>query len=220
MFSPSDSTRAPSAQPSAEGTYTRFDARSAPLLEMVVGNLVDEVADVLISPAADAGGRASRVQLALRRTAGDALGASYDAALASLPGRRLAPDENLVTEGFGLRCRHVVHCAPAPAPADTYASIVALERCLRAAFARATELGAESVALPAIGTGAYGYRVSAVSVASIRCAIEAQREARGPRRIRFVLAGPATLESFLHALSDQKARSATESFSERDIASR
>lgn len=180
--------------------------RPRPTLEMIVGDLVDERADALISPAGGGTGSASRVQLALRRTAGDALGAAYEAALASLPGGRLANDESLVTAGYDLQCRHVVHCAPSAAPVGHDAQVEALERCLRAAFDACRRIGADSVALPAIGTGAYGYRVSAVATASVRCAAEAQRAPGGPSRVRFVLAGPATLEAFLHALSDQRAK--------------
>lgn len=184
----------------------RVAPRPRPTLEMVVGDLVDERADALISPAGSGVGPSSRVQLALRRTAGEALGAAYEAALASLPGGRLASDESLVTGGYGLSCRHVVHCAPSSAPAGHDAQVEALERCLRSAFDACRRVDADSVALPAIGTGAYGYRVSAVAIASVRCAAEAQRALGGPSRIRFVLAGPATLEAFLHALSDQKAK--------------
>lgn len=182
----------------------RRESHGAPSLELVVGDLVNEQADVLVSPAGGGHAPSSRVQLALRRTAGDALATAYEAAVANLPGRRIAVGENVVTAGFGLRCGHVVHCLPDAAPHDPDEARLALERCLRAAFDSCRRLGAHSVALPAIGTGAHGYRVSTVAAASVRCAAEAQRMPDGPRRVRFVLAGPATLEAFLHALSAQR----------------
>ena len=56
--------------------------------------------------------------------------------------------------------------------------------------------------MPAIGTGSYGYRVGLVARVAVRAALAAQRRPDGPSRIRFVLAGPATLEAFLHAASE------------------
>jgi len=81
----------------------------------------------------------------------------------------------------------------------------ALEGCFRDAFETCRRLGATSIAAPAIGTGSYGYRVGLVARVAVRTALAAQQMPHGPSRIRFVLAGPATLEAFLHAASLESA---------------
>jgi O-acetyl-ADP-ribose deacetylase len=180
---------------------TRGDAT----IELVLGDLVDERVDAIISPVGDAGAGSSRAQLAIRRAAGSGLAKEYDAAIERLPGGAIAPMGSLVTLGHALACRHVVHCRPLEAALAANDTEASLARCLRGAFDACRALGAQSVALPAIGTGAYGYRVSTAASVAVRVALEAQRDANGPRHIRFLLAGPATLETFLHALSEARA---------------
>lgn len=177
----------------------------APTLDFVVGDLVEQSVDVILAPTWDSDVATSRVQLALRRAAGPALVAEYDARVSALPDGRLAPLENLVTRGHQLPCRYVVHVRPLSSDAAGPNAERALESCFRDAFETCRRLGATSVAAPAIGTGSYGYRVGLVARVAVRTALSAQRASRGPSRIRFVLAGPATLEAFLHAASLESA---------------
>jgi O-acetyl-ADP-ribose deacetylase (regulator of RNase III) len=180
---------------------TRRGANEKPAIELVVGDLVDEAVDAIIAPVGDNVGGSSRVQLALRRAAGSTLVEEYDRNVALLPGAILAPYGVIVTRGHDLRCRHVVHCRPLETLFAGEATDSSLARCLDAAFDACARLGARSVALPAIGTGSYGYRVSTVARVALKSALDAQARVDGPLRVRFVLAGPATLETFLHALS-------------------
>lgn len=170
-------------------------------IELVVGDLIDEKVDVIIAPVGDSVAGSSRVQLALRRAAGAGLAEEYDAVIGRLPGAVLPALDSLVTGGHALPAKYVVHCRPLEALYAGEGSDEALARCLESAFGKCAELGARSVALPAIGTGAYGYRVSTVARVALRVARAAQARPGGPDRVRFVLAGPATLETFLHALS-------------------
>lgn len=179
-----------------------FEAEAT--LELVLGDLVDERADVIVSPVGDGAGT-SRAQLAIRRAGGPNLAEEYDTMVAKLHGGVIAPLGHVVTRGHGLACRHIVHCRPMEAALARDGAEVALARCLGSAFEAARRLEARSVALPAIGTGAYGYRVTTAARVAVRAALDALRDVSGPRHIRFVLAGPATLETFLHALSEARA---------------
>ncbi len=73
-----------------------------------------------------------------------------------------------------------------------------LESCYRESLARADEVGAESVAFPAIATGAHGFpRTAAAEIAvdTVRSAPTKVRE------IRFVCFDALTLEAYEQVLS-------------------
>jgi O-acetyl-ADP-ribose deacetylase (regulator of RNase III) len=75
-----------------------------------------------------------------------------------------------------------------------------LESAVAAALAKAEELGAESVALPAISTGIYGFpleRAAGISVAAVKRFAET---ARSVRRIVFVLFDENAREAFAREL--------------------
>lgn len=175
--------------------------RAKGTIELVLGDLVNEDVAAIIAPVGQGGGGVSRAQLAIHRAAGPGLSQEYEARVGRLPGGQLAPLEHIVTAGHGLRARYVLHCRLLDAPHVAENAEAALGTSLRRAFETCRSLGVDSVALPALGTGAYGYRTSTVARVSMRCAVAAQRHVAGPSRIRFLLAGPATLETFLHALS-------------------
>ena len=72
-----------------------------------------------------------------------------------------------------------------------------LASCHREALRLADELGARSIAFPAISTGAYGYPIdeaAAVAIGAVRAAETRLEE------IRFVLFGAAAHAAFLNAL--------------------
>ena len=74
-----------------------------------------------------------------------------------------------------------------------------LASCHREALRLADELGARSIAFPAISTGAYGYpldEAAAVAIGAV-CAVETHLE-----EIRFVLFGTAAHAAFRRALRE------------------
>jgi O-acetyl-ADP-ribose deacetylase (regulator of RNase III) len=154
------------------------------------------------APLGQACGSFGRTQLAIHRAAGPGLAQEYQDCVGKLPGGRLNPFDHIVTAGHALRARYVVHCSLLEArEAGEHARGRPGQLPAEDVFETCRSLGVDSVALPALGTGACGYRTSMVARVSMRCAVAAQRHLAGPSRIRFLLAGPATLESFLHALS-------------------
>ena len=175
--------------------------RTKGTIELVLGSLVNEDVAAIIAPAGQACGSFGRTQLAIHRAAGPGLAQEYQDCVGKLPGGRLNPFDHIVTAGHALRARYVVHCSLLEAREAGEHAEAALASCLEDVFETCRSLGVDSVALPALGTGACGYRTSMVARVSMRCAVAAQRHLAGPSRIRFLLAGPATLESFLHALS-------------------
>jgi O-acetyl-ADP-ribose deacetylase (regulator of RNase III) len=81
----------------------------------------------------------------------------------------------------------------------------AIDRAVRSAFARARDLGVETLAIPALGTGVGGFpmaEAARVTVAAVRSEL-----ARSPRVVRVTLAlrGAAAYEAFRLALAAAEA---------------
>jgi len=65
--------------------------------------------------------------------------------------------ECVVTAGYGLPARHVLHCVGPIWRGGSFDEAGLLESCYRTALAAAEKVGAKTVAFPAISAGIYGY---------------------------------------------------------------
>ena len=119
-------------------------------LEIVMGDITDQDVDVIVNSSNRGLFGTSGVDGAIHRRAGPALKEATEAI------GSIAYGEAVVTRGFDLPARYVVHTAT-PAWGATGRELQLLGRCYDSAFTVADRLGARSIALPAIGTGAYGY---------------------------------------------------------------
>lgn len=82
--------------------------------------------------------------------------------------------EAVVTEGFALPARWIIHTAGPVWKGGGAGEDEQLARCYRSCMARAAEIGARRVAFPAISTGVYGFpadRAAAIAVREIRAAL-------------------------------------------------
>jgi len=104
-----------------------------------------------------------------------------------------------VTPGFGLRARHIVHCAPPVYTRDSRTAHANLVSCHCEALRLARQLGFASIAFPALGTGVRGYPLEEAASAALAAVIDEFREYGAPRLVRFVLFGPSMLEAYLEA---------------------
>ena len=103
----------------------------------------------------------------------------------------------VATTGGDLAAAHVIHVVGPVYGREPDAPRL-LASCHREALRLADELGARSIAFPAISTGAYGYpldEAAAVAIAAARAAEISLEE------IRFVLFGAAAHAAFRRALS-------------------
>lgn len=79
--------------------------------------------------------------------------------------------EAKVTPGFGLLARWVVHTVGPVWRGGDRGEAAVLASCYRSSLGRCDEVGARTVAFPAISTGIYGYpveRAAEVAVATVR----------------------------------------------------
>jgi O-acetyl-ADP-ribose deacetylase (regulator of RNase III) len=122
-------------------------------LEIVVGRIERLAVDAVVNAANRALARGSGVDGALRAAAGPGL----DALLATYRG--LAEGQALVTPGFDLPARLVIHTV-APiyfAAGDEAEKIALLGACYRACVEAAQQAGCASLGFPALGTGTFGW---------------------------------------------------------------
>ena len=104
------------------------------------------------------------------------------------------------TPAFDLPARFVIHTVGPIWRGGGAGEARLLENCYRRSLEVADEIGAESVAFPAISTGAYGYPVpeaTQIAVETVRATIS------GVHSIRFVCFDPAVHEQYLRELATQ-----------------
>jgi len=158
-------------------------------IECVQGNIAEQ-------PDFDAVVNAANAQL---RTGGGVAGVIHGAAGPELAKacRSLAPirpGQAVITAAFGLPNRHVIHCL-GPVYGRDRPEEQLLADCYRNALRVAEQNGLESIAFPAISTGAFGYPLEDAAAVALATVVEEAKKLRRVRRIRFVLHSEPDLEA-------------------------
>ncbi len=157
------------------------------------GDICDLEVDAIVSPASTSLWMATGVAGAIKRRGGDAI------EFAAVRQGPVELGDAVVTDAGSLAARWVIHAVSLDRARRTDAA--AIDRAVRNAFARARELGAETLAIPALGTGVGGFPMAEgarVTVAAVRAEL-----ARSPRvtRVTFALRGAAAYDAFRLALT-------------------
>ena len=137
---------------------------AGPRIAIALGSIVDLDVDAIVNAANSSLQGGSGVDGAIHRAAGPGL-ADEARPLAPCPA-----GEARITSGHRLKARHVIHTVGPMWAGGTSGEAEALASCYRQSLALAEEAGAQSVAIPAISTGIYGYpapRAAAVAAREI-----------------------------------------------------
>ena len=104
--------------------------------------------------------------------------------------------EAVVTGAGNLPARWVIHAVGPRWRGGEQGEEMALASAVLAALSRADEIGARSVAIPAISTGVFEFPVERAAEISVAMAKSFARTARNLQRILFCLSDARTLEIF------------------------
>jgi O-acetyl-ADP-ribose deacetylase (regulator of RNase III) len=146
------SGRAPSGDPKSTSATEPGASNAGPRIEVVLGDITTQDVDAIVNAANSALAGGGGVDGAIHRAAG---AAQLHQACAQLGG--CAPGDAKATPGFNLKSRHIIHTVGPVWHGGTRGEPETLASCYRRSLQVADELGAKSVAFPAISTGVYGY---------------------------------------------------------------
>ena len=162
-------------------------------IELWNGDIFDLEVDAIVSPASTTLWMSAGVASELKRTGGDQIEFA-----AVRQGPREIGDA-VVTDAGRLAAKVVIHAISLER--DRRTSATAIDHAARSAMARVRELGLQSVAFPALGTGIGGFPLDEAA----RVAVHAVREELGTpstiEHVIFALRGAAAYEAFAAALS-------------------
>lgn len=166
-------------------------------LELTVGDIARQEGFDAVVNAANAELRSGGgVAGALHRAAGPGL------AEEGRPLAPIAPGEAVVTSGHGLPNRRVIHCL-GPVYGRDRPEDELLSSCYREALRIAEEEGLESVAFPALSTGAFGYPLEQAARVALGTVLDAMGTLHSVRRIRFVLHDRPALDVHARVLEER-----------------
>jgi O-acetyl-ADP-ribose deacetylase len=165
-----------------------------PLLHAVQGDITAERVDAVVNAANRRLLGGSGVDGAIHRAAG----AERLQAACRVIGE-CRPGHAVVTDGFDLPAHFIIHTVGPVWHGGTEGEPATLAACYRNSLALADEMGARSVAFPAISTGVYGYPLEQAAEVAVTTARAADTDVT---LIRFVAFDSATLARYLELLGD------------------
>jgi len=165
----------------------------APNIELWNGDICDLEVDAIVNAASTALWMSTGVGGALKRRGGDAI--EFDAV-------RQAPVPRggaIVTTAGTLAARAVIHAVSLDNNRRTSAEAIAA--AVRSALDRAREIGATSIAFPALGTGVGGFPLDEAARTTVATVREAAPGVPTLERVVFALRGAAAYHAFQVAVS-------------------
>lgn len=167
-------------------------------IELVAGDLTGQQVDVIVNAANSSLLGGGGVDGAVHRRGGPEILAQCRELRASRYGRGLPTGQAVATTAGRLPARWVVHTVgPVYSRTDDRSALLA--DCQRNSLAVADELGADSIAFPAISTGIYGWPYDSAA----RIALRTVADYSGPiSLIRFVLWGDDAFQAYREAADE------------------
>ncbi|MGN6382658.1 MAG: O-acetyl-ADP-ribose deacetylase [Dyella sp.] len=165
-------------------------------LRIIVADLTTLAQDAIVNAANPSLLGGGGVDGAIHRAAGPALLAACRALPERSPGVRCATGEAVITPGFALAARHIIHTVGPVWRGGERGEAELLGRCYRRSLALAAEYRLASVAFPAISCGVYGYPAGAAAAVAVHSVREAL--AQWPTMQVTLCARDAAMAAILH----------------------
>jgi O-acetyl-ADP-ribose deacetylase (regulator of RNase III) len=165
--------------------------------EVVVGDIVEQVADAIVNAANSQLERGGGVCGAIYRAAGPGLA---DEVKRRYP-NGCTTGESVETAAYELRARHIIHAVgPRCIRADDYERNL-LASAYYSAVKVASETGCRSIVFPSFGTGIYGWDISVATVIAHSAVLSALMEFSEIERITFCCFSDEDAEVFRKVFS-------------------
>ena len=167
-----------------------------PAITLSKGDITSSDVDAIVNAANSSLMGGGGVDGAIHRAGGPEILEECRALRATTLPHGLPPGRAVATTGGSLKARWVIHTVgPVYSTNEDRGHILA--SCHTEALRVADELGARTVAFPAISTGVYGYPLDKAAPVAIRAVTEAKTAVE---EVRFVLFDDAAHDAFVKAL--------------------
>ncbi|MCY3948523.1 MAG: O-acetyl-ADP-ribose deacetylase [Acidimicrobiaceae bacterium] len=166
-----------------------------PLLELAVGDITTEQVDAIVNAANETLLGGGGVDGAVHRAAGPEL-LAHCRTLDGCP-----TGQAKITPGFRLAARWVIHTVGPIWHGGHQGEPKLLASCYRESLARADEVGAHSVAFPAISTGVYGYPAAPAAKIAVATVQSATTDVE---LIRFICFNQEALDAYRNILCAER----------------
>ncbi len=167
-----------------------------PLIELVRGDITTQSIDAIVNAANTSLRPGGGVDGAITRAAGATARADRERVIRERGSTPLPTGEAIATTGGALDARWIIHTA-GPVYSGSPVDSELLEQCHLSVLKLADELGARTIAFPAISTGIYGYPIDEAAPIAIASVSHAETAVA---KVRFVLFSEGDLAAFQRAL--------------------
>lgn len=167
-------------------------------IDVVLGDITDSEVDAIVNASNSSLVLGSGVAGAIRRKAGPAVQKEADRLRRERFPEGVPVGEAVATTAGELPARWVIHAVGPVYGAETDPASL-LAACYRNSLAVADELGAESVAFPAISTGVYGYPIDEAATVAVAAVKKAGTQVQ---QVIFVLFDDEAFAAFRREVGD------------------
>ena len=166
-------------------------------IELWNGDICDLEVDAIVNPANLSLWMATGVGGAIKRAGGDQI---EFAAVRQAP---VPLGDAIVTTAGNLAARAVIHAVSVDHDRRTSAPVI--EAAVRSAMARARDIGATSIAFPALGTGVGGFPLEEAARVTVRTVRDELSRSPTIDHVTFALRGASAYDAFSAAISETSA---------------
>jgi O-acetyl-ADP-ribose deacetylase (regulator of RNase III) len=162
-------------------------------IELWNGDICELEVDAIVNAANVSLWMSTGVGGAIKRAGGDAI---EFAAVRQAP---VALGDSIITPAGKLAAKVVIHAVSLDRDRRTSATVI--DRAVRSAMARAREIGASSIAFPAMGTGVGGFPLDEAALVAVRAVRDELPRSPGVEHVILAMRGAVAYQAFEAALA-------------------